>query len=264
MVLVASALGGCIGAPYPQGTHQELVPGSTLIGTPVSGCTVFSVQTGPDDAPPVLFIHGTPGSWDAFAAYLKMPRLASQFRLISVDRPGFGASAGCGLRPRLNDQAKLLTAVLDGLPPAIIVGHSLGGPIAVQMAADNPEHVRALVLVAGSFDPALETPRWYNRVAGSWPIRHIIPRPMRAANDEVMVLEDELEKLRSRWSEVRVPVTVIQGDKDRLVYPANADFAERMLAGQSPRMQRVADAGHFVLWNQPRRIADAIVSVAAP
>ena len=262
ITLLVGVLGGCVGAPYPQGAHQDLVPGSTLVATPASGCTVYSVQSGPDDAPPVLFIHGTPGSWDAFAAYLQMPRLARHYRLISVDRPGFGASAGCGLRPQLNEQADLLAAVLNGLSPAIIVGHSLGGPIAVQLAADRPEHVEALVLIAGSFDPALETPRWYNRLAGGWPLRHIIPRPMRAANDEVMGLESELEKLRSRWGEVRVPVTVIQGDKDRLVYPANADFAERMLAGQSPRVQRVAGAGHFVLWNQPQRIADAILDAS--
>lgn len=261
---MAGVLGGCVGAPYPQGAHQELVPGSRLVGTQVSGCTVSSVQAGQQDGPPVLFIHGTPGSWEAFSAYLRLPELADRFRLISVDRPGFGASAGCGLRPQLAEQARLLSAVLDGLSPAIIVGHSLGGPIAVQMAADAPQQVRALVLVAGSFDPALETPRWYNRLAGSWPIRQIIPSPMRAANDEVMQLEGELEGLRSRWADVSAPVTVIQGDKDRLVYPANADFAERMLAGQSPDVQRIADAGHFVLWNQPQRIADAILAAGAP
>ena len=265
MLMMAAILSACIGvgAPYPQGAHQNLVPGSQSKQLDYQGHTLAWVQTGQVDAPPVLFVHGTPGTWEAFSGYMKRPELAERFDLISVDRPGFGASAGGGLLPKLADQARVIAQALQGRPPAIVVGHSLGGPIAVQLAADFPERVKALVLVAGSFDPALETPRWYNRLADSWPLRFAVPKPMRAANDEVLVLERELESLRSRWQDVAAPVTIIQGGKDRLVYPANADFAERMLGDAQTTMVRLPDAGHFILWEQPELIVQAILAAAS-
>lgn len=253
---------GClgIGAPYPEGAHEQLVPGSTSHTVQAGGHTLRWVQAGRADATPVLFIHGTPGSWAAFSSYMTMPPLAKQFTLISVDRPGFGASTAGGLLPKLADQAEVIAQALFGREPAIVVGHSLGGPIAVQLAADYPQQVHALVLVAGSFDPALEAPRWYNMVADSWPLRYLVPGAMRSANAEVMVLADELDALRTRWADVRAPITVIQGGKDRLVYPENADFAEQMVASEQLTLQRMPEAGHFVLWEQPDVIAGAILA----
>ena len=259
LVLLAGCIG--VGAPYPEGAHQNLVPGSERQQLHHKGHTLAWVQAGQDQAPTVLFIHGTPGSWEAFSAYMIRPDLAGHFQLISVDRPGFGGSAAGGLLPKLVDQAEVIAQVLQDRAPAIVVGHSLGGPIAVQLAVDFPQLVAALVLVAGSFDPALEAPRWYTKLADSWPLRYAVPQAMRAANDEVLVLADELEGLRSRWGELAVPVTLIQGGKDRLVYPENADFAKRML-GERARVVHLPNAGHFVLWDQPDVIAEAILAFA--
>jgi pimeloyl-ACP methyl ester carboxylesterase len=116
------------------------------------------------------------------------------------------------------------------------------------------------VLVSPSIDPALEKPRWYNRVA-SWPlIRWEIPTKLALANEELMPLEGELSKMLPLWQRVQVPVIVIQGQKDRLVSPASADFAEREL-GRRAKIIRVPDAGHFILWQQPSIIGDAVLSL---
>ena len=48
--------------------------------------------TGNDSLPTIFFVHGTPGSWDAFEKYLKDKELLHKFRLVSIDRPGFGYS----------------------------------------------------------------------------------------------------------------------------------------------------------------------------
>lgn len=255
-------IAGCVGAPYPQGQHQALVPGSQSHYLQHDGHTLHWVEAGQSGAMPVLFIHGTPGSWEAWSAYMTTPELSARFSLISIDRPGFGASAAGGLLPKLADQAAVIAQVLAERRPAIVVGHSLGGPIAVQLAADYPEHVHALVLVAGSFDPALEAPRWYNRLADAWPIRYLVPAVLRAANDEVMVLAGELDALRGRWADVQVPVTVIQGSDDRLVYPGNASFAQAMLAEDQIEMMWLYEEGHFVLWDRPDVIAGAILAAA--
>jgi len=48
--------------------------------------------TGNDSLPTIVFVHGTPGSWDAFQQYLWDKELLQKFRLLAIDRPGFGYS----------------------------------------------------------------------------------------------------------------------------------------------------------------------------
>src|SRR3546814_16092495 len=70
--------------------------------------------------------------------------------------------------------------------PAIVVGHSLGGPIAAKLAMDYPDRVRGLLLLAPSVAPALEAPRWYQRLA--------------TRSAERRVGKECVRTCRSRWS----------------------------------------------------------------
>jgi pimeloyl-ACP methyl ester carboxylesterase len=62
-----------------------------------------------------------------------------------------------------------------------------------------------------------------------------------------------------RWSEIEVPVTVVQGEKDSLVSPLNADFAERVLVNAPVVVDRIPDANHFTPWTHRERIRKAIL-----
>src|SRR6478752_7744178 len=53
---------------------------------------IFAAELGPVDGTPVLFIHGSPGSWRDSLDVLRDPLLAERARLIAIDRPGFGGS----------------------------------------------------------------------------------------------------------------------------------------------------------------------------
>jgi len=104
----------------------------------------FVVDRGRGD--PVLLVHGQPGlgrDWQAVAQ-----RLADH-RLLIVDRPGYGRSAGA--TATIEENAALLAALLRerGAVPATVVGHSYGGGIAIVLAARHPDLVAGLVL-AGS------------------------------------------------------------------------------------------------------------------
>src|SRR3954469_21859776 len=55
----------------------------------VEGRHIHFAMTGSDSLPTLFFIHGSPGSWDAFEAYMKDSLLLQKFRMVSVDRPGF-------------------------------------------------------------------------------------------------------------------------------------------------------------------------------
>ncbi len=228
----------------------------------VLGREVFAAEIGPKDAPPVLYIHGSPGSWDDAAALMTDPQLVERAHIIAVDRPGFGKSGYGQLETSLARQAAMMAGVLhQSAPgrPAIVVGHSLGGPVAARLAMDDPGSVAGLVLVAGSIDPALEKTTWYQKAA-RWPVvRSIVPQMLQLANDEIRPLKGELEMMLPLWSGIHMPVEVIQGDDDALVPPANADFAQRMLTQAPVHMMRIPKQGHLIPWERPDLIRDAIV-----
>jgi pimeloyl-ACP methyl ester carboxylesterase len=222
--------------------------------------TIHYAEVGQPGKPLIVFIHGTPGSWQGFAGYLADPDLNERAHLISVDRPGFGNSGYKNLVLSLERQAMLLRPVLEldrSGCGAILVGHSLGAPLAARIAMDYPALASALVLVAPSLDPELENPRWYNHAATYDLVRWAVPTPLLLANKEVMHLQHELRQMLPLWKLLKIPVVVIQGSKDELVIPANADFAERMLHGPLKTV-RVPQAGHFILWENPEIVKNEI------
>ena len=109
--------------------------------------------------PPILCIHGTGSSSALWSRAVEA--LASRGRAIAYDRRGFSRSGGAGpLAGGVRRHADAAAALLDALraAPAIIVGRSQGGEIAVDMALRYPDRVRALALLEGgglALSPAL-------------------------------------------------------------------------------------------------------------
>src|SRR5689334_7306694 len=63
-----------------------------IFDTSIDKRRLHYVIAGEDSLPTLVFIHGSPGSWSAFTNYLTDPDLLKKFRLMSIDRPGFGYS----------------------------------------------------------------------------------------------------------------------------------------------------------------------------
>jgi 3-oxoadipate enol-lactonase len=95
---------------------------------------------------PVLLIHGT-GVAATFAPTMTQPSL-SAYRLIRFHRRGFAGSSRAPVPFTIKDQAADAAALLKGLgvTRAHIVGHSFGGMVALQLALDQPQMVRSLVV----------------------------------------------------------------------------------------------------------------------
>jgi pimeloyl-ACP methyl ester carboxylesterase len=243
---------------------------SRFVPSPHGPLHVVAATPAEPERPSVLAIHGSPGTWDAFRGVLEDPELRARARLFAFDRPGFGASGRGAAEPSLARQAEAAAAVLEAerAAPAVLVGHSLGGPIAVRLAIDRPELVAGLVLVAPSIAPELEHRRWYN-VAGSLRlIQLFLPTDWVTSNRELWPLREELRELLPRWRELGVATIVVQGEKDDLVDPETADFAQDVIPGPLADIRRIPDYGHFVLWQRPdlvrRAILDALDRAAAP
>ena len=105
-----------------------------------------------------------------------MELLAGDARCIALDLPGFGHSESPPGGFTLDSAADLLAAALRALDaaPAVVCGHSLGGPLAARLAIRHPEAVSRLVLVGPSgLAPA---PDWQHRVLRAVPVYNLLQR----------------------------------------------------------------------------------------
>lgn len=273
-LLAAALTAGCGGA----------LPGLALDGPPEDGvrlartlCAseagrVNAVSTGRPERLAALFVHGTPGRWRAFERYLADPELTERLHLVSVDRLGWGASrdpeGNDAVEPAFAVHSEALGPLLEALDRAnggagvIVVGHSLGASLAPRLAADHPEEVAGLLLLAGSHDPELRARRWYNLLADLAPVRWMIAEDLRRSNDEIMALPRELEINATLWPELDLPVVLVQGMDDPLVSPGHADWVEAHAPAGAARVLRLEDTNHFVPWNRYELIKGELLALA--
>ena len=261
---LAALLSGCGNPPYPRGEADALFgdgPMPRTVQLSTQGRSIRSMQTADKGDMSLLFIHGSPGDWKAWAHYLKSPRLGGIGPRVAVDRPGFGGSGGGAVMSDLRAQARLLAELIPAGGKAVVIGHSLGGPLAAWMAIDHPDKVCAALSIAGSLTAELEEPRWDNRAADLRLVQWAIPPEMRWSNQEMMVLSSELHKLQAAWPQLRTPFVLMQGGRDSLVDPRTADQVEKLAPPEWLSVQRLPTETHFVLWEKPELVIDAILQL---
>jgi pimeloyl-ACP methyl ester carboxylesterase len=211
---------------------------------------------------PLLFVHGSPGSWEGWAHFLMESKLQDTFHVISVDRPGYGGTVPNVAEPSLKAQAEFIVAALEanrsGLP-AILVGHSFGGPVIAEIAMMYPDKVAGLVFVASSVSPELEVTKWFQYPATWWPIRGFVPNRWRVCNEEIMPLKGELTRILPEWDQISAKTVIVHGEDDPLVPVGNVDFLIKHLkSGAIVHVERVPGLNHFVPWKRPDLILSAI------
>ena len=135
--------------PGPAPSPPPDLPPGREIELPSRGTTFVRELDGPSpDAPTVLLLHGWTATADLnfFTSY---HHLARTYRMLALDHRGHGR----GMRTkrfRLEDCADDAIALLDacGIEKAIVIGYSMGGPVALLAWRQHPERVRGLVLCA--------------------------------------------------------------------------------------------------------------------
>lgn len=234
------------------------------------------------DGPPLLFLHGAGGfrPADEFVGLLGRHR-----RIVAPSHPGFGASSLPDWLDRPDDIAHLYLTLLDrlGRPRLDVIGCSLGGWIAAELATMVPERIRRLVMVGpvgvklGDRD-TLDIPDIFAMPAASVekllyhdPDRHR-PDVSKLSDEQLAVMLRNREttalltwepfmhnpKLRHRLHRVQCPTLFLRGESDGLVSSAYVEGYAALLP--NARVVTIPSAGHVPQQEQPVAFVDAVTS----
>jgi pimeloyl-ACP methyl ester carboxylesterase len=190
---------------------------------------------------PVVFLHGTPGGRIGRAAHHE--RFAREgLRVLCPDRAGYGGSdrdPGRTVRSAADDVVGLLDAL--GLPAAVVMGGSGGGPHALAVAAAAPERVLAVGVLVGA------APLDDADVAGMAEVNRRVLGMVRAGEDLDALLAPIRENLLERG-----PAAVLDGpESDRALWESRAADLRRELADAlAPGTGGMAD-DYRALWGAP-------------
>ncbi|HVW89937.1 MAG TPA: alpha/beta fold hydrolase [Gaiellaceae bacterium] len=230
---------------------------------------------------PLLLLHGFGGAAWNFAELV--PLLAGR-RLLVPDLPGHGGSSPLPA-PSLAGFADAVAGLLDG--PVDVLGHSMGGVVALRLAERYPELVRRLVLAApagissssraselflgftGLVQPGRIAGRRAHRVARSSRLKRLVFGGLEVANPELLtermvhgflrgptIHTDALgaglalarDDPREDLEQVRAPALVLFGGRDRMVPLADGfEYARRLRAP----LRVIADCGHLLIGERP-------------
>jgi pimeloyl-ACP methyl ester carboxylesterase len=214
----------------------------------------------------ILFIHGAPGSLEAFTGFLKDPDLRRKFRLMAVDRPGYGHTDPRHLVTSLKVQAELLEPLLilnRHVEKPILVGHSYGGPVAASLAVQASQQVGGLLLVGAAMDPDWEKTFWVSRLLRQPWLSPLLPGSILSANIEKLSHAEELTKRSSSWKKLRLPITMLHGKQDWIVPVENVFFMDRMMTHARKKIVIKKWVGHLIPWTHPGLIKQEILEMAS-
>jgi pimeloyl-ACP methyl ester carboxylesterase len=245
----------------------------------VRGIETHLLEAGAPDAPPLLYLHGT-YLGNLWLEYHQ--RLAERFHLFAPDIPGFGLTERPDWMRDISDYVLYLRDLLDtlGLAQPIIVGHSLGGWMAVEVAVWFPERVGKLVLsnaagirvkgspIANLFamnpqelfltvfdDPSAGAPLIPAEMSYEYLIDQFRQRTTLASLAWNPHYDPKLER---RLERVQCPTLVLWGATDRLIPAVYGERYHQLIVGS--KLVTLQGTGHMPMFEQPAKWSEQITT----
>jgi pimeloyl-ACP methyl ester carboxylesterase len=187
--------------------------------------------------------------------------------MVALDRTGYGKSDFGNHEKNLKEQARFYKGVLERYQDStkqkpILVSHSYGGAVVLQMAVDYPELISGVVVLAGLSSAELTVDRWYNKAGKSIFVRWWLPAALTVSNKEMLHLQEDLKLIETNYDKIKVPVMVLHGQKDKIVPYEHATFLEEKLKDNpSFELTTLPEANHFIPWTHQDTVRTLILKM---
>ncbi len=200
------------------------------------------------------------------------PALETRGRVTRIDQRGHGASEAPAGGYSRADLAADVIGVLDaeGIDQTILVGHSMGGIVAMETALQYPERIAGLVLIGTTSECREKVAGWYERIAlageqdgnaglgraiyGEKSSKKIVGNAQGIAHVTRMLKSLYSDPLTPKLGEIRCPALLTVGEKDPMGPKASEIVHAAMPQGRA-ELLRVPDKGH---WLQLEAVADVV------
>lgn len=217
---------------------------------------------------PLVLVHGLSGSsrwWDR-----NLDELAAHHRVLAVDLVGFGRNRrllGSPLPLSIGETASLLARWLGTLEePVHLVGHSMGGQTALEVAARAPERIRSLTLVASTGIPFRLEARPHLEAILRPPVELLAFGPrlaldvLRAGPGSIALASARLltKDSREAMAHVSAPTLLVWGDSDPVVPLRYAEEIRRRIP--QAKLEILEGAGHVAMWDRARRFNEVVLA----
>ncbi|MCS6937108.1 MAG: alpha/beta hydrolase [Candidatus Bipolaricaulota bacterium] len=239
----------------------------------VQGSTIYYARAG-EGVPALVFVHGAGADHTLWGDQLKT--LSGEFTVAAIDLNGHGRSprrADVGIPSYVEDVRALCEAL--GLP-IVLVGHSMGGAVALTLALAPPTNLKALALVGTGAKLKVHPhllDRCRNDFAGAldliatWAFAPQAPEELRQRSKTQMERNGAETLLRDfsscnefdvlgRLHEIRLPTLVLCGRDDQLTPPKYSEFLQKNIP--HARLVLIERAGHMPMLEQPQALAEAL------
>jgi pimeloyl-ACP methyl ester carboxylesterase len=236
---------------------------------------------------PIVLLHGWLGSWGCWLG--TMEALAPHFRTYALDFWGFGESDKRRESYEISDFVALVDEFMQhlGIVRAPVVGHSMGGTVALSLALSHPRRVSQVAVVGSPVDgsslnlalrlagvPWIAYMVWHSPRLLRLGIRLFAPWIARSHAEWYAMLERDLSQLtlesflwsirslrdtdlRDRMDAIQVPALGVYGLGDKVVDPGQA----QEIANRAPRAQvaMLSHARHFPMLDEPERFTSVLL-----
>ncbi len=229
----------------------------------------------------LVFLHYFGGS--SLEWQLVIDKLSDQYRCLAIDLRGHGDSEASATGYSVSDMADDVSSLLHTLDVQeyILIGHSMGGKVALALAARQPNGLQSLILISPSPpapEPISDTDRQDmlathgQRLAAEQTFEKITVRPVSEKIKE-QIIADNLRTSEAAWNAwltlgskenitaqmntVVVPVSIIVGTADKAIKP---DVQKTLTLPylKNATFDTIPDAGHLLPWETPNELADFI------
>ena len=266
----------------------------------VDGTTINYVDIGDGELEPIVFVHGLGGQWQNWLE--NIPRAALERRVIALDLPGFGCTPMPRDRVTIPGYGRCVDTLCEqlSLGRVDIVGNSMGGYIAAEVAIQFPQRIDQLILVSAAGITTADIARrpilTVGRIAtamvsyGAARHRQIASRPKSRHMALALVarypsllkadfayegffkgagkpgFDDALRACleydyRERLPDIRQPTLIVWGEKDSIIPVKDAEEFERLIPDSRKVVMR--DTGHIPMAERPATFNDLMMDFLA-